>query len=199
MPYVCRVLVLLWLATLSLVGTVAPASAHTDLVWSYPAAGMSLPNPPAEVALEVSDPLQLEVSQLVVRDALGEVQPLDGPHLTRGGLVLTGALTGGGAWGQWQVDYRLVGEDGHAVTGRIDFAVGEPAVVAEDDSSSLLWWLVAAGLLLPLSAAWYLRWSTGRALRRPAGEPVDGPATQPANQPAADPAAERVGASVETA
>jgi len=191
MPYVCRVLVLLWLATLSLVGTVAPASAHTGLVWSYPAAGMSLPNPPAEVALEVDDPLQLEVSQLVVRDALGEVQPLDGPRLTRGVLVLTVALAGGGAWGQWQVDYRLVGTDGHAVTGRIDFAVGEPAIVADDDSSSLLWWLIAAGILLPLGAAWYLRWSTGRALRRPAGEPDA--------ESDAEPAAGQVGEPVETA
>jgi len=183
MPYVCRVLVLLWLATLSLVGTVAPASAHTGLVWSYPAAGMSLPNPPAEVALEVDDPLQLEVSQLVVRDALGEVQPLDGPRLTRGGLVLTGALAGGGAWGQWQVDYRLVGQDGHAVTGRIDFAVGEPAVVPDDDSSSLVWWLVGAGILLPLGAAWYLRWSTGRALRRPGGEGGGEPVAEPVGEP----------------
>jgi len=191
MPYVCRVLVLLWLATLSLVGTVAPASAHTGLVWSYPAAGMSLPNPPAEVALEVDDPLQLEVSQLVVRDALGEVQPLEGPRLTRGGLVLTGALAGGGAWGQWQVDYRLVGQDGHAVTGRIDFAVGEPAIVPDDDSSSLLWWLIAAGILLPLGAAWYLRWSTGRALRRPAGEPDA--------ESDSEPVAGQVGEPVETA
>jgi methionine-rich copper-binding protein CopC len=195
MPYVCRVLVLLWLATLSLVGTVAPASAHTGLVWSYPAAGMSLPNPPAEVALEVDDPLQLEVSQLVVRDALGEVQPLDGPRLTRGGLVLTGALAGGGAWGQWQVDYRLVGTDGHAVTGRIDFAVGEPAIVADDDSSSLLWWLIAAGILLPLGAAWYLRWSTGRALRRPAGEPD----AESGSESGSEPVAEQVGEPVETA
>jgi copper resistance protein C len=172
MPLVCRVLVLLWLTALSLIGSAVPASAHVELVWSFPSGGTSLPHPPAEIALDASDRLQLEVSQIVVRDALGDVQPLDGPRLARGGTVLTGGLAGGGAWGQWHVDYRLVGEDGHAVTGRIDFAVGEPAIETGDDSSSLALWLVVGGSTLLLGAAWYLRWSTARALHPPARGPV---------------------------
>ena len=172
MTYVCRAVVALLLAALSCVGTTGPASAHAELVWSFPAAGVSLPNPPPEVALEASDPVDLEVSQLVVRDALGRAQPLDGPHLARNGTVLVGGLDGGGAWGQWRVDYRLVGEDGHAVTGRIDFAVGEPATAIGDDGRALGLWLVLGGGGALLGAAWYLRWSTARAVRRPVRHPV---------------------------
>lgn len=174
MSHLCRVAVVLWLTALSLVGTTVPASAHTELVWSYPSAGASLPNPPAEVALDASDRVQLEVSQIVVRDALGEIQALDGPRLSRDGTVLTGGLAGGGAWGQWQLVYRLVGEDGHAVTGRIDFAVGEPAVdaaAADKDAGNLALWLLVGGSAVLIGASWYLSWSTTRALRQPGRGP----------------------------
>lgn len=162
-----RVAAALLLTALSFVGTPSPASAHADLVWSFPTDGVSLPHPPAEVALEASDRINVEVSQVIVRDALGEVQPLDGPRLARGGTVLVGGLAGGGAWGQWHIDYRVVGEDGHAVAGRIDFAVGEPAAVAREDGSNLGLWLVLGGGAALLGAAWFLWWSTARAVRRP--------------------------------
>lgn len=172
MTVLCRVAAVLLLAALSCLGTTSPASAHVELVWSFPAAGVSLPNPPAEVALQASDRVNLEVSQIIVRDDLGEVQPLDGPRLARNGVALVGGLDGGGAWGQWQVDYRLVGEDGHAVTGTIDFAVGEPVAATDDQGSNLGLWLVLGGGGALLGAAWYLRWSTARAVHPPVREPV---------------------------
>jgi len=172
MACVCRVIVVLLLSALSCLGTTSPAAAHVELVWSFPSAGSSLPHPPAEVALDASDRVNVEVSQVIVRDALGEVQPLDGPRLARNGTVLLGGLDGGGAWGQWQVDYRLVGEDGHVVTGQIDFAVGEPAVDGDEEGSNLGLWLVIGGGAALLGAAWYLRWSTIRALRPPVRQPV---------------------------
>lgn len=172
MTRVCRVVVVLLLCALSCLGTSSPASAHVELVWSFPSAGVSLPHPPAEVALDASDRVNVEVSQIIVRDALGEVQPLDGPRLARNGTVLVGGLDGGGARGQWQVDYRLVGEDGHAVTGQIDFAVGEPAISPAEEDSNLGLWLVLGGGGALLAAAWSLRWSTARAVRQPVRQPV---------------------------
>jgi copper transport protein len=162
-----RIVAALSLTALSLVGAPSPASAHADLVWSFPTDGVSLPHPPAEVALEASDRIDLEVSQIIVRDALGEAQPLDGPRLARGGTVLVGGLAGGGAWGQWHIDYRVVGRDGHAVAGRIDFAVGEPAAEAPADGSDVGVWLVLGGGTALLGAAWLLWWSTARVLHRP--------------------------------
>lgn len=171
MAHACRVVVVVLLAALSCLGATGPASAHVELVWSFPSSGVSLPHSPAEVALDASDRLDVRASQIIVRDALGEVQPLDGPRLARNGTVLVGGLDDGGARGQWQVDYRLVGEDGHAVTGRIDFAVGEPVVDAganeDGNGNNLGLWMVLGGGAALLGTAWYLRWSTARAMRQP--------------------------------
>lgn len=165
MSHLRRLAAVLLLAVLSCVGTAGPAAAHVELVWSYPVTGASLPHPPAEIALESSATLDLEVSQIVVRDALGQVQELEGPRLAKGGLVLLGALPSGGAPGQWRVDYRLVGADGHAVTGRIDFAVGEAAATASQEPGRALGpWLVLGGAFAVVAAAWFLRRSAARAI-----------------------------------
>ena len=165
MSHLCRLAAALLLAALSCLGTATPAAAHVELVWSFPTTGASLPHPPAEIVLESSYTLNPEVSQIVVRDALGQVQELEGPRLAKGGLALVGALPTGGAWGQWQVEYRLVGMDGHAVTGRLDFAVGEAAAAAvEETGRGLAPWLMLGGTAAVLGVVWFLRRSTARAV-----------------------------------
>jgi methionine-rich copper-binding protein CopC len=161
-----RVAVVLVLAALCCVWEAGPASAHTNLVWSYPAQGASLPSAPAQVALETSDPVDLGLSQIVVRDANGRAQTVTDKSLTQGASVLVATLDDQGAFGQWTVDYRLVGPDGHPVTGRIDFAVGEPARAAgEAQDATTRWLMLGGGALALLGAAWYLRWTTGRVSR----------------------------------
>ena len=168
-----RVAVVLVLAALCCVWEAGPASAHTDLVWSYPAQGASLPYPPAQVALETSDPVDVGLSQIVVRDAKGRIQTVSDTSLTKGASVLLATLDDRGAWGQWTVDYRLVGADGHAVTGRIDFAVGEPArAVAESRAETTRWLMLGGGALALIAGAWYLRWTTGRLSRAEARQPA---------------------------
>ena len=168
-----RVAVVLVLAALCCVWEAGPASAHTDLVWSYPAQGASLPYPPAQVALETSDPVDVGLSQIVVRDANGRIQTVSDTSLTKGASVLLATLDDQGAWGQWTVDYRLVGADGHAVTGRIDFAVGEPArSAAESRAETTRWLMLGGGALALIAGAWYLRWTTGRLSRAEARQPA---------------------------
>jgi hypothetical protein len=55
--------------------------------------------------------------------------------------------------GSWQVRYRVVGLDGHAVSGRVDFSVGEasPALGGLDISP-----LAASSLIVLLAAGGYL-------------------------------------------
>ncbi len=168
-----RVAVVLVLAALCCVWEAGPASAHTDLVWSYPAQGASLPYPPAQVALETSDPVDVGLSQIVVRDANGRTQTVSDTSLTKGASVLVATLDDRGAWGQWTLDYRLVGADGHAVTGRIDFAVGEPAQgTAESQAATTRWLMLGGGAIALLAGAWYLRWTTGRLSRAEARQPA---------------------------
>ena len=171
-----RIAVVLALAALCCVWEAGPASAHTNVVWSYPAQGASLPSPPGQVALRTSDPVDLGLSQIVVRDADGRAQTISDKTLTEGASVLLATLDDGGAWGQWTVDYRIVGPDGHPVTGRINFAVGEPAQAAsESQAATTRWLMLGGGALALLGGAWYLRWTTVRvsraAARQHAGTP----------------------------
>jgi len=167
-----RIAFVLVLAALCCVWGAGPASAHTNLVWSSPAEGASLPFPPSQVALRASDPVDLGLSQIVVRDADGRALTVTDKALTQGSSVLLATLDDRGAWGQWTIDYRLVGPDGHPVTGRINFAVGEPAQAAAEQQAARTRWIVLGGGALALIAgAWYLRWTTGRLSRAESRQP----------------------------
>ncbi len=168
-----RVAAVLALVALCCVLGAVPASAHTDVVWSYPAQNASLPYPPDQVAIETSDPIDLGLSQIVVRDADGRALTVSDKTLTKGASVLLATLDDQGAWGQWTVDYRLVGPDGHPVTGRIDFAVGEPArATSESQAATTRWLMLGGGAIAVLAGAWYLRWTTGRLSRAEARQPA---------------------------
>ena len=168
-----RLAAVLVLAALCCVWEASPASAHTDVVWSFPAEGASLPYPPAQVAIETSDPVDLGLSQIVVRDAEGRAQTVTDKALTQGASVLVVSLDDRGAWGEWTVDYRLVGPDGHPINGRIDFAVGEPAQeTTEAQATTTRWLMLGGGALALLAGAWYLRWTTGRMSRAEARQPA---------------------------
>jgi copper resistance protein C len=168
-----RVAAVLVLAALCCVWEAAPASAHTDVVWSYPAEGASLPFPPDQVAIETSEPVDIGLSQIVVRDADGQAQTVSNTFLTKGASTLVATLEDRGTQGQWTVDYRVVGSDGHAVTGRIDFAVGEPArATSESQAATTRWLMLGGGALALIAGAWYLRWTTGRLSRAEARQPA---------------------------
>lgn len=167
-----RVAVVLVLAALCCVWEAGPATAHTNIVWSSPAQGASLPFPPDQVAIRTSDPVDVGLSQIVVRDAEGKAQTVSDKSLTQGSSTLVVTLDDHGAWGQWTIDYRLVAADGHPVIGRIDFAVGEPAqAAAESQAATTRWLMLGGGALALLAGAWYLRWSTGRLSRAEARQP----------------------------
>jgi methionine-rich copper-binding protein CopC len=128
-------------ATVLLTGmTAAPAHAHTDLVGADPAPGSVLGGAAADLTLSFTDPLVAEGTQIVVRDASGT--DLAGAPAVSGtqARVPLEALRGPG---RYQVTYRVVGVDGHPVTGAYSFRVdrGAPAARA-----------VAAGATAPLTA-----------------------------------------------
>ena len=168
-----RVAAVLVLAALCCVWGASPASAHTDVVWSSPAEGASLPFPPNQVALRISDPIDLGLSQIVVRDGDGRALTVSDKTLTQGASVLLVTVDDEGALGQWNIDYRIVGPDGHPVTGRIDFAVGEAArPTSESQAATTRWLMLGGGAVALLAGAWYLRWSTSRLSRAEARRPA---------------------------
>ncbi|HEX8779619.1 MAG TPA: copper resistance CopC family protein [Nocardioides sp.] len=141
---------LLGLVTLVLAGQVAwgaaPAAAHSDVVWSFPSNGSTVSVPPAQVVLELAEPFDARLSEVVVTDPDGARPEVADLSVSRTGeLVATlspGGLSRGDRRGAWRVDYRVVSADGHVVTGRIDFGVGAPA---ETPTVSRTRWVVGLG------------------------------------------------------
>lgn len=104
-----------------MLGTAAPAVAHTSLVSTDPVDGATLEAAPPQVVLTFSEPLRdpSEASVVVDGDAVEARVEVDGPR-----LVVTPAQP---AEGEHEVNYRVVSADGHPVTGTTSFVVASGA------------------------------------------------------------------------
>ena len=158
-----RLLVLPALATafaaVVLSGWGLPASAHAGLVGSNPADGQRVEALPGEVRLEFTEPISTP-AYVVVTAA-------DGTRVDQGGVRIDGStvsvtLAGTGPDGGYEIAYRVVSEDGHAVAGKVGFAVGTDAPTSTGDAGSRQVALaVAAGLIVVIGAL--LLWTRRRA------------------------------------
>ncbi|SEM13233.1 hypothetical protein SAMN04515665_13319 [Blastococcus sp. DSM 46786] len=104
-----------------LLGAAPAAFAHDGLVGTTPAAGTSVPTPPATVELAFSgEPLPLGTLVLVT-DANGAVLS-EGDAEIRGTSVVQRLVADRPA-GAYQVVWRSTSSDGHALTGTFGFTV----------------------------------------------------------------------------
>lgn len=99
-----------------------PAAAHASLVASDPAAGQRFDRLPAGVRLEFSEPISAPAYVVVTAP--------DGSRADQGearidGGVVSVDLGGTAPEGSYGLAFRVVSEDGHPVTGRIAFVVGD--------------------------------------------------------------------------
>lgn len=97
--------------------------AHATLVASHPAKGARLAAPPQSIRLEFSETVRPATSrvELVAPDSQRLALPLrQDPSADR---VLLADVPRLPSAGRYQVAWRLVGPDGHAVTGEFDFTV----------------------------------------------------------------------------
>lgn len=108
------------LAFVPSVTVAGPAAAHTDLVGTTPADGESLEVAPDELRIDFSEALVPALTDVVVREASGEVVRTASPAVFGGSLgVGLPALDRGG----YRVEFRVVGQDGHPVAGELEFRV----------------------------------------------------------------------------
>lgn len=98
------------------------ASAHASLVSSSPAQGARLEALPDRVVFEFSEEMDPTAYVVVTGPDGGSL--VDGPPVVEGGTV-TQALADGGGDGGYLMAVKGVSADGHAVTGRVEFVVGE--------------------------------------------------------------------------
>jgi methionine-rich copper-binding protein CopC len=129
-----RVLTTLMLAASWLAAWCAPALAHARLLQESPASGASLEEPPEQVRLRFSEPVDAEFDPLRVFDAEGNrvdeddarVDPDDARVLVVGLKDLP--------WGSYRVEWRVTSVDGHIVEDAYAFNVTPDAGPAEGGS-----------------------------------------------------------------
>ena len=111
---------------LLLIAHAPAANAHTELLLSDPADGARLDTVPAEVLMTFSEDLLPETVNVSVADGNGMViRVLD---LVVDGAYVTVSWPAGLTGPDYTVNYRVVSQDGHPVSGSIAFTAGPPAV-----------------------------------------------------------------------
>jgi copper transport protein len=109
--------------------TAGPAAAHNSLSSSVPVEGQVMSITPSSVTFNFANAVPLETVSVEVIDNTGarvEVGPIThGPNGDKQVVAKLPTIAPGAVTARW----RLVGADGHAVTGRVNFSIGQLASV----------------------------------------------------------------------
>ena len=130
-----RLVVLALIVVGVLFGTASTAAAHNSLESSVPADGTTVTASPGTMQLRFVKDVPLETLTVTLTDPSGVRTKLVGSAngTSAKDVVTPLPLLADGAY---TIRWRLVGDDGHAITGRIEFAVAAgvaPTTVAPGD------------------------------------------------------------------
>lgn len=162
----------------------APASAHPYLVTTLPQAGYSLSDSPAEVGLVFDEAVSFNSQAISVDGQARGRMPTSAPVASQREHKLSVTPDRPLPPGRYTVRWRVVGEDGHPVSGSFTFGVGSAPLALDGESvqsapgvaaSSLFRWLLLAGLSIAggglvgdlLVRSRIARATTPHAMRRP--------------------------------
>ena len=98
-----------------------PALAHSLLLESAPAAGVTLPSAPATLMLRFNNRIEKPLSRVRLVDATGAKQLL--ALSPDGGADRLVATVPSLPPGTWRVEWQVLSTDGHVVSGRFQFTV----------------------------------------------------------------------------
>lgn len=97
------------------------AEAHAALVGSVPESGARLDQPPRQVELTFSEPVEVEFSELTLTRKGGG--PVELGPLAADGATLRAEVRGPMPAGEYVLHYRVLSQDGHPVEGDVPFTV----------------------------------------------------------------------------
>ncbi len=112
-------------------------SAHNTLLSSDPADGVSLAAAPSQITWLFDNAVPLETMTVTLIDATGARRDLAGSaHGSAGDAEVVTPLPALQP-GDVSLRWRLVGPDGHPITGRVDFTITAPAPTTVDSATTL--------------------------------------------------------------
>jgi methionine-rich copper-binding protein CopC len=116
--------------------TAEPASAHAHLVKSLPSAGAVLAAGPSEVVLTFDQPIQAfpGANGMVVTGPQGSHWACGRARIN--GNTLTASMSEVGSPGAYQIHYRVLGADGHPITGSVPINIRRAASTASTESAA---------------------------------------------------------------
>lgn len=124
-----NVVLVLWVAALTLLGIAGQAAAHNALVSSDPADGDRLDTAPAAVTLTFDQPVQdADVNQVAVTGPDGEQWATGEVRVDRN--VVTTPLRPLRPEGEYVIGFRILSADGHPVSEEIRFTLTAPGSAA---------------------------------------------------------------------
>jgi methionine-rich copper-binding protein CopC len=166
-----RLVVVVLLSLAGLVGTAAPAFAHSQLLGSDPADGASLDAGPPKVTLTFNEDMPPGFDAITVIGPDGAAWQTG--QVTTSGPTVSVDVAPLGPAGRYQVGYRVVSADGHPVQGSTSFtltkagsgtpppqppAATRPATGAGESGGSPVWpWIAGAAVVVVAGAAAALR------------------------------------------
>jgi copper transport protein len=126
---------------LAVAGVAVPsgaASAHAELIESTPASGAHLLEPPGQITLRFSEPVEVLDDAIAMLDDGGNRVELGAPVVD--GATVTAAVPDL-ADAAYVVDWQVVSSDGHPISGAFTFTVGDatpidPGSIAGSDGTS---------------------------------------------------------------
>ena len=142
----------------------APASAHTVLTATDPAADATLSAGPTRVSATFNEDLQTTFAAMTVVGPDGNLWST-GETDVRGPVASVGVRPLGPS-GRYTVNYRVTSDDGHVVSGSWAFTVTVPSTgvpgpsvsgTAESQRISLWPFIIGAGLLAAGLSVWMVR------------------------------------------
>lgn len=132
MPALRRLLVVLALLSGVLIGAAAPAAAHAALLETTPAAEQLVDAAPSEVTLLFSERVGTKLGASKVFDPSGARADEGRVSTRRDGREVVVPLKGALPRGTYLVQWRVVSEDSHPITGVFTFSVGVESEVAAE-------------------------------------------------------------------
>ena len=153
-----------WMITTVAITGTAPASAHTVLTATDPAADAMLSAGPNRVSATFNEDLQTTFAAMTVVGPDGNLWS-SGETEVRGPVASVGVRPLGPS-GRYTVNYRVTSDDGHVVSGSWSFTVTVPSTgapgpsvsgTAESQRISLWPFIIGAGLLAAGGVAWVVR------------------------------------------